>query len=239
MTYEARFSYTHRFNGLYSQKGWSLFASSVLRHDTCQRRLGRVRPKTEIAELGDDYLQEALRAEPLLKAYLFRFAPNAADVDELLQETYARLLTSTAAKRVEIRSVRALALTIARNVALDWIRHRDVVDIKLVSDLAALDVLDESAQVEDIVNARQELALLAECVAELPERCRQAFTLRRVYGFTQQEIARRLRIEESTVEQLLARAVRRCAEILAARGSTADRADSLAQRLARRLRHHE
>lgn len=207
--------------------------------DIRQRKLGRVRPKTEITDLGDDYLQEALRAEALLKAYLFRFARNAADVEELLQETYARLLTSTAAKRVEIRSVRALALTIARNVALDWIRHRDVVDIRLVSDLAALDVLDESARVEEIVNARQELAILAECVAELPERCRQAFTLRRVYGFTQQEIARRLKIEESTVEQLLARAVRRCAEILCVKGSAGHPANSLAERLTRRLRHHE
>jgi len=214
-------------------------ARFVLRLDIRQRRLGRVRPETEILEPGEGYLREALNAEPLLKAYLFRFARNAADVDELLQETYARLLTSTAAKRVEIRSVRALALTIARNVALDWIRHRDVIDIRLVSDLAALDVLDESAQVEEIVNARQELALLAECVAELPERCRQAFTLRRVYGFTQQEIARRLKIEESTVEQLLARAVRRCAEILLAKGRTGDQANSLAERLTRRLRHHE
>lgn len=198
-----------------------------------------MRPEIEVAGLGDSCLREALQAEGLLRACLFRFARNAADVEELLQETYARLLTSTAAEHVEVRSVQAFALTIARNVALGWIRHRDVVPIRLVSDLAALDVLDESARVEEIVNAHQELTLLAECVAELPERCRQAFTLRRVYGFTQQEIAQRLRIEESTVEQLLARAVRRCAECLFARETAGDRPNSLGERLARRLRRHE
>lgn len=192
-----------------------------------------------MAEPGEKYLREALESEGLLRAYLFRIVRNMADVDELLQETYARLLVAPSAEREEVRSVRALILTIARNVAVDWLRHRDVVPMSLMSDLAALDVLDENARVEEIVNAHQELALLAECVAELPERCRQAFTLRRVYGLTQAEIAERLGITEGTVEQLVARAVRRCAEHLFARETEADRPDSLSRRLARRLRRHE
>ncbi|MGH8270684.1 MAG: RNA polymerase sigma factor, partial [Steroidobacteraceae bacterium] len=152
---------------------------------------------------------------------------------------YARLLAATQAEGVRVRSVRALALTIARNAALDWLRHRDVVPMDLVSDLAGLDVLDESAQIEEIVNAHQELALLAECISELPERCRQAFTLRRVYGLSQREIAERLNITEGTVEQLLARAIRRCAGHLFAREVAGDRPDSLSQRITRRLRRHD
>jgi RNA polymerase sigma-70 factor (ECF subfamily) len=180
-------------------------------------------------------LLEALESEGVLRAYLFRFVRNPADVDELLQETYAKLLCL---KQVdgEVRSVRALALTIARNVALDRLRHRDVVPIELVSDLAALDVLDERAQVEEIVNSHQELKLLSEVVADLPKRSRQAFTLRRVYGLSQKEIAERLKISEKTVEQLLARAVRRCAEALFAREVPADRPASMSERLRRRLK---
>ncbi|MGC8520352.1 MAG: RNA polymerase sigma factor [Steroidobacteraceae bacterium] len=192
-----------------------------------------------MAGAGNRYLLEALECEGLLRTFLFRYAHNAADVDELLQETYAHLLTAQAESNAEIRSVRAFALTVARNVALDWLRHRNVVPISLVADIAALEVLDESAQVEEIVNAHQELALLAECVAELPERCRQALTLRRVYGLSQREIAERLRIKEGTVEQLLARAVRRCAEALFAREVGAHQPHSLADRLARRLKRHE
>jgi RNA polymerase sigma factor (sigma-70 family) len=183
----------------------------------------------------DRYLLEALESEGLLRAYLFRFVRNPADVDELLQDTYAKLLVASA--RGEVRSVRALALTIARNVALDWLRHRDVVPIELVSDLAALDVLDERAQVEDIVNAHQELTLLSEVMADLPRRVRQAFTMRRVYGLSQREIAQRMGIGEKTVEQLLARAVRRCADALFAREVAADRPQSLSERLRRRLKN--
>ena len=184
---------------------------------------------------GDRYLLEALESEGLLRACLFRYVRNTADVDELLQETYARLLTA-APESGEIRSVRALALTIARNVALDHLRHRDVVPIELVSDLASLDVLDERAQVDEIVNAHQELKLLAEVVAGLPARCRQVFTLRRVYGLTQREIAKHLGIAEATVEQQLVRAVRRCAQTLFAREVQADRPHSLSERLRQRLK---
>ncbi len=53
------------------------------------------------------------------------------------------------------------------------------------------------------MNAHQELALLAAAVEQLPARCRQVFTLRKVYGFSQKEIAERLQISENTVEQHL------------------------------------
>lgn len=194
---------------------------------------------SEVPEPGDRYLLEALESEGLLRAYLLRFTRNPADVDELLQETYARLLAVRPAERVHIRSVQALAITTARNVALDWLRHRDVIPMNLVADIAALDLLDESAKVEEIVNAHQELALLTECIAQLPARCRQAFTLRRVYGLSQHEIAQRLKIAEGTVEQLLARAVRRCAEYLFAREAVGDRPYSLSERLGWRRKRHE
>ena len=48
----------------------------------------------------------------------------------------------------------------------------------------------------------------------MPRRCRQTFTLRKVYGFSQKEIAARLSIAENTVEQHLMKAARRCAEAL-------------------------
>ena len=165
---------------------------------------------------GNDerYLLQALEFEGVLRACLYRYARNNSDVDELLQEVYARLLTAGAAEDPEVRSVRAFALTIARNVALDWLRHRQVVPIELVMDLEALEVLDEAGQTEDIVNSHQELAMLVKAIQNLPVRCRQVFTLRKVYGYSQKEIALRLDISENTVEQHLTKAARRCAQAL-------------------------
>ena len=80
--------------------------------------------------------------------------------------------------------------------------------------MEALDVLDENEQIDEIVNSHQELEVLVGAIQGLPDRCRQVFTLRKVYGYSQREIAVRMNISENTVEQHLTRAARRCAEAL-------------------------
>ncbi len=168
-----------------------------------------------MASASDRYLVASLEFEGVLRACLHRYARNIADVDELLQETYTHLLAAGSQPREEIRSIRAFALTVARNVALSWLRHRQVVPIELVADMEQLELLDERGQVDEIVNTHQELALLTAAVARLPARCRQVFTLRKVYGLSQKEIAAELKISENTVEQHLAKGVRLCSAALA------------------------
>lgn len=167
-----------------------------------------------MAKDEERYLVQALEFESVLRACLYRYARNASDVEELLQETYARLLTAGASNEPEVRSVRAFSLTVARNVAFDWLRHKQVVPIELVADMEAMDILDEREQIDAIVNSHQELMMLVAAVQQLPERCRQVFTLRKVYGYSQKEIAARMNITENTVEQQLIKAARHCAQAL-------------------------
>jgi RNA polymerase sigma factor (sigma-70 family) len=167
-----------------------------------------------VAKADERYLLQALEFESVLRACLYRYARNSSDVEELLQETYAKLLTAGASNEPEVRSVRAFSLTVARNVAFDWLRHKQVVPIELVADIEAMDILDERDQIEAIVNSHQELMMLVKAVQQLPERCRQVFTLRKVYGYSQKEIAARMKISENTVEQQLTKAARHCAQAL-------------------------
>ena len=167
-----------------------------------------------MAKDEERYLVQALEFESVLRACLYRYTRNASDVEELLQETYARLLTAGASNEPEVRSVRAFSLTVARNVAFDWLRHKQVVPIELVADMEAMDILDEREQIDAIVNSHQELMMLVAAVQQLPERCRQVFTLRKVYGYSQKEIAARMNITENTVEQQLIKAARHCAQAL-------------------------
>ena len=164
----------------------------------------------------DAYVCEILRLERPLRALLHRFAPQPADLEDLLQETYSRLFRMSAEQRAAVRNIQVFALTSARNVALDWIRHRQVVPIDLVEDLGELGLVDDTAGLEEIVHTHQQLVRIAEGIGQLPERCREVFTLRRVYGLSQKEIANRLGISVGAVEQLLIRGMRRCAEYMEA-----------------------
>lgn len=163
----------------------------------------------------DEYVCEVLQLEPLLRAYLHRFAPQPSDLDDLLQETYSRLFSVTAERRAVVENVQAFAITVARNIATDWIRHRRVVPIDQVEDMSELPIADRAADLETMVHSHQQLLHISHAIAGLPERCRQVFTLRRVYGFSQKEIARRLGLTEGTVEQHLIKGMRRCAESMA------------------------
>src|SRR5690242_2833111 len=93
----------------------------------------------------DDYLTEVLRLEQLLRAILHRFAPQPADLEDLLQETYARLFSLTPERRAEIRNVQSFAIVTARHLATDWVRRNQVVSIQALDDLADLPSADGSA----------------------------------------------------------------------------------------------
>ena len=53
---------------------------------------------------------------------------------------------------------------------------------------------------------------MTEAIQSLPDRCRQIFTLRKVYGMSQQQIAQRLGISEHTVSAQLTIGVRKCTD---------------------------
>jgi RNA polymerase sigma factor (sigma-70 family) len=167
-----------------------------------------------LSKNDERYLLQALEIEGVLRAYLHRFTRDSSDVDELLQRVYARLLAAGESDGPEIRRTRAFALTIARNVAMDWLRDGQLAPIELVALPESLEPPDEGVLVEDAENSHQELAMLVGAIQELPDRCRQAFTLRKVYGYSQKEIALRLGLSEKAVEQHLTKATRHCAHAL-------------------------
>jgi RNA polymerase sigma-70 factor (ECF subfamily) len=165
--------------------------------------------------------KEILVHERALRGYLSRFFKNVADIEDVVQETYARLLSLNGSASAAVRNWHAFLFTSARNVALDRIRRARVVSLDALAEMGGADVLDQTPSADDALNARQELALLLETIASLPDRCREALTLRKLYGLSQREIAQRLAITESTVEKHVAYGVRLCADrMFAKRGET-------------------
>jgi RNA polymerase sigma factor (sigma-70 family) len=154
--------------------------------------------------------------EPALRGYLRSLFPSLPDLDDLVQESYARLLRAKEAGKVKY--VKAFLFAIARNAALDFCRRRKVVSFESIGDLVDLTVIDERPDVAEALNKQQELDLLADAVRTLPERCRQVLTLRLLYGLSHKEIAAELGISDLTVKAQLAKGMRRCADYFQVRG---------------------
>jgi RNA polymerase sigma factor (sigma-70 family) len=156
--------------------------------------------------------KEVLVHERALRGYLGRFFSEPSDVQDAVQETYARILSLPDATRSTVHNWHAFLFTTARNIALDRLRRRRIVSLDALAEIDSVHVMDERPTAYEELSARQELTMLADTIATLPDRCRQVFTLRKLYGMSQKEIASHLGISESTVEKHVATGVRLCAE---------------------------
>jgi len=152
------------------------------------------------------YVSGLLSVDRKLRTCLARFTHNRADTDELVQETYARLLSIDVETARQIHSVAGFALVVARRIALDWLKHRKVLRIELLPDSDILVFPEEDT--EDLVSCYQEIEQLIARVTQLPPKCGQVFTLRKMYGFSQKEVGRLLDVTVHTVEQHMLKASR-------------------------------
>jgi RNA polymerase sigma-70 factor (ECF subfamily) len=147
--------------------------------------------------------RHVLPHEAALRVWLRRRRLEGLEIDDVIQETYTRLIAADSV--AHIRDAKSYAFQIAGSVVVDHLRRLKVVSIASVSDLDQLDMPAQEPSPERQVMDREELQRLAEMIARLPGRVRDVFTLRRVYGLSQREVATRLGIAESTVEKHMAR----------------------------------
>ncbi len=151
-----------------------------------------------------------------VRRHVHRLTP--ADIDDLIQEAYARLLI---VEFTHIANGRGYLFTVVRNLLLEQARRARTVPMELMGQIEALRVPTEEPGPESRVGVRQELERLERIVAALPKQCRRAFELQKFYGLSQREIAREMKITEKTVEKHLAAALLRVLDAVKADSDSA------------------
>jgi RNA polymerase sigma-70 factor (ECF subfamily) len=147
--------------------------------------------------------RQVLPHEPALRAWLKRRNLGGLEIDDVIQETYTRLFQAESV--AHIHDARNYAFQVAGSVVIDQLRRMKVVPLASVPGLDYLEVGSEEPSPERQVIDRDELTRLAEAIARLPGKIRDVFTLRRVHGLSQREVAARLGLAESTVEKHMAK----------------------------------
>ncbi|MBL9201819.1 MAG: RNA polymerase sigma factor [Opitutaceae bacterium] len=168
------------------------------------------RPPSEIDRW---FAAEVQPHEAVLRAWLRARFGNQLEIDDLVQESMARILV--ARREAELRAPKAFLFAIARNLALDQLRRRGVFAPEPLVESGALFVMDENGDVPEAVARHHDLLLLTEAIQSLPPRCQEIFTLRKIYGLSQKEIAARLGLATSTVSAQLAIGLDRCTDFFA------------------------
>lgn len=137
------------------------------------------------------------------------------EVEDIVQETYVRLCQVD--KPQTIVEPKSFLYRTAKNLALD---HLKKAETRLVDgieddsdDLGGLadNHVDSTFQ---SVASQQEFAHFCESVRFLPVQCRKVFVLKKVYGYSQKEIAKTMKISESTVEKHIATGIKKCTQYM-------------------------
>ena len=163
------------------------------------------------------FSEHVLPNEPALRAYLHRRFPTLPDHDDLVQETYAKMLREKEAGRVTHE--RAFLFTAARNAAIDLFRRRRTTPHETLDETdAPLAVLEETPGIVESLDREQRLDALLEAIVALPERCRQVMMLRHLDGLSYKEIAARLEISPETGKDHMIKGVKDCTRFFQQRG---------------------
>jgi len=149
--------------------------------------------------------RNVLPHEPAIRGWLNRNRLYDLDVDDIIQETYARIVSLESFDG--ILDGRRYAFQVAHSVVVDHLRRARIVSIFAVGNIEELGLAAPDADPEQKASFHDEINQIATALAALPERTRDVLMMRRVAGFTQRETAARLAISEKTVEKHLAKGV--------------------------------
>jgi RNA polymerase sigma-70 factor (ECF subfamily) len=126
---------------------------------------------------------------------------HETDCDDLVQELFVRLCRQDALAGVHRAD--AYLFEMAANLAYDYHRRSSVRRSNPVDDHYEAVHRTGDFSPDRIAEGREELALIARALAELPERTRNVFVLARLENMPRAEIATRLGIAKRTVEKLI------------------------------------
>ncbi|ARN73816.1 RNA polymerase sigma factor [Oceanicoccus sagamiensis] len=152
-----------------------------------------------------------------LTRYVSRYFRRSQEAEDVVQETFVKVIQ--AQRERDIQSPKSYLFRTARNLSLQQISKSSY---KLTDDLGDLltdSELMASKTLEEQFEARENFEIFCQAIRVLPLKCRRAFVLCRVYGFSQKEVASRMGITLSAVEGHLTRATRRCIDYMEAEQS--------------------
>lgn len=131
--------------------------------------------------------------------YISRIVPPA-DVEDIVQDTYVKLCSIE--DKDPTKYNKSFLYTVAKNLALDHVKRADNKLTDKVEDESEFHTEDNDKLYDEAVT-NEKFGRFCKVVQQMPSQSRKIFVLRKVYGFSQKEIAEQLGISVNTVSNQL------------------------------------
>lgn len=139
-----------------------------------------------------------------LVGFLCTRLKSEQDAKEVAQEAYARLLHLDQPGAVSL--LRAYLFKVAANLAIDRLRHRTTREA-VHHQLEHAPARPDEISAEQAVAQSQEAQQVMGYLQELPQRCRHAFLLYRVYELGLQDVAQQMGVTDRMVRYYVLQAM--------------------------------
>lgn len=180
-----------------------------------------------MAEPENRILRAFAAYKDVLIRTLLRLSVQPTDVDDILQESLARTLHADSRRRLEFP--KSYLYTVARNLVFEESERRsrevqcEIDDAILASDATPLD---------EELHYKQMLDVFWEAMSTLPKTHQRAILLRRIYGLSHKEVAKKMGVSISSVEKYFAQGIKRCQDIMSGQGYGVERMEGTAAKRA-------
>jgi RNA polymerase sigma-70 factor (ECF subfamily) len=139
------------------------------------------------------------------------------EIEDIVQDTYVRICQMD--KHEHVDKPKSFLMKTAKNLAYDHLKKAETRLVDGVETELDFDVDVEKDQVFENVASDAEFSIFCQAIRKLPVQCRRVFVLKKVYGYSQKEIAKEMNMSESTVEKHIAVGFKRCASYMLNFGS--------------------
>jgi len=158
-------------------------------------------PQKNVKDSSESVLSAFKRYKSSLKYFISSYVVNSQDVDDVCQETFLRTYQSSL--NSEVLKPKSFMFRVAKNLIVSDFRKASTQLNEYVEDI---DLVESKLELDDLENnalAQEKLGVMCEAIARLPNKCRQAVVMRKVYGLATKDIAKRMNISTITVSNYI------------------------------------
>ncbi len=153
-----------------------------------------------------------LELRTALMRFAYRYFKTSQEIEDVVQEAFVKVIE--AQQKREILHPKSYIYQTVKNLSLKRLDTSDYRLTDTVGDILPESVLLESATLEDQFESQQRFELFCQAVRQLPVKCQRVYIMRRVYGYSQKQIAEKMGITVKTVEAHLSKAIMRCTDYM-------------------------